>query len=114
MKRLVVNSNILGMAENDPVSISPRNWIYGYILYSLYLANSAKFKFSTNGRAQSGNKSGYVIELVTNTKGVNDPVTFQITTKSNNLVHLKGGIPGTNYIDNNMDPNTVIRTLLAF
>ena len=42
-------------------------------------------------------------------KGVTDPIFFQITAQPDNLVDLKGEIPGKNYIDADMSPDDVNR-----
>lgn len=95
-------------------SLSPENWVYGYILYSLYSNNSSKFTYSENGTESIGEDSGYAIKLLSNQQGVSDPILFQITAESATSIHLQGGIPGKNYIDEKMEPNAVIDLLLNY
>ena len=94
-------------------------WICDYVVYGLYLGAPDKFLVSPNedspiGPRKTGANSGYFIEVKYNNQGVEDPVTFQITSVNADKIHVQGGIPGTNYIDADMDANSAIQLLLSF
>lgn len=94
-------------------------WIHDYVMYGLYLGDAAKFKFSANGDSargvrQTGSDSGYFIVLNYNNQGIDDPIIFQITSVSADLIHVQGGVPGKNYVDKDMDANSAIQLLLSF
>ena len=84
-----------------------------------YLGDASKFKFSANGDSargvrMTGSDSGYFIELNYNNQGIDDPITFQITSISADLIFVRGGVPGGKYINKEMDANSAIQLLLSF
>ena len=116
----VRSDSIFAMARNDTnLSASAQFWISDYVMYGLYLGDATKFRFSPNGDSATGTRktgttSGYAVELKHNEQGVEDPIVFQITSISADLVHVQGGIPGVNYIHKDMDANTAIQTILNY
>ncbi len=105
--------------KNRSLGVDAQYWIHDYVMYGLYLGDAAKFKFSANGDSargvrMTGSDSGYFIELNYNNQGIDDPITFQITSLSADLILVRGGVPGGNYINKEMDANSAIQLLLSF
>lgn len=119
MKRYISSGSIFAMSRNSTIGGVAQFWICDYVMYGLYLGDQSKFNFSPNGDSATGSRktgttSGYAIELKYNEQGVEDPIVFQITSISADLVHVQGGIPGVNYIHKDMDANTAIQTILNY
>lgn len=94
-------------------------WIHDYVMYGLYLGDADKFTVSPNsdsptGVRKTGDNSGYLINLNYNNQGINDSIMFQITSISADRIHVRGGIPGTNYVDADMDADSAIKLLLSY
>ena len=105
--------------KNRSLGVDAQYWIHDYVMYGLYLGDASKFKFSANGDSargvrMTGSDSGYFIELNYNNQGIDDPITFQITSISADLIFVRGGVPGGNYINKEMDANSAIQLLLSF
>lgn len=105
--------------KNKNLGHDAQYWIHDYVMYGLYLGDAAKFKFSANGDSargvrQTGSDSGYFIVLNYNNQGIDDPIIFQITSVSADLIHVQGGVSGKNYVDKDMDANSAIQLLLSF
>ncbi len=105
--------------KNKNLGNDAQYWIHDYVMYGLYLGDAAKFKFSANGDSargvrMTGSDSGYFIELNYNNQGIDDPITFQITSLSADLILVRGGVPGGKYINKEMDANSAIQLLLSF
>ena len=105
--------------KNRSLGVDAQYWIHDYVMYSLYLGDAAKFKFSANGDSargvrKTGSDSGYLIVLNYNNQGIEHPIIFQITAVSADLIHAQGGVPGKNYVDEDMDANSAIQLLLEF
>lgn len=113
------DTSIFAMARNTTISGVAQYWICDYVMYGLYLGDSSKFNFSTNGDSATGSRktgstSGYAVELKYNEQGIEDPIVFQITAVTSDLVHIQGGIPGTNYVNADMDANNAIQLILNY
>ena len=107
------------VGKNRDIGLDAQYWIHDYVMYGLYLGDKAKFKFSPNGDKargvrQTGDQSGYLIVVNYNNQGISDPIDFVITAISADLVHVRGGIPGKYYINNDMDANSAIQLLLNY
>ncbi len=119
MKRYIRTNSIFAMARNSTIGGVAQFWICDYVMYGLYLGDQSKFNFSPNGDSATGSRktgatSGYAIELKYNERNIQDPIVFQLTSVTSDLVHVQGGIPGTNYINTDMDANSAIQLLLTY
>lgn len=106
------------VGHDRPLGIDAQYWIHDYVMYGLYLGNAEKFKFSRNadsarGVRLTGDKSGYLVLLTSNNKGIEDPIMFQLTSISADSILVHGGV-SPNYIDREMDANSAIQLLLDY
>ena len=104
---------------NKNIGTDAQYWIHDYVMYGLYLGDAAKFRFSANGDSSrgvrmTGSDSGYFIVLDYNNLGIENPIIFQITSVSADLIHVQGGAPGIKYVDRDMDANSAIQLLLDY
>ena len=113
------DTDIFAMADSTRVGFAAQYWICDYVMYGLYLGDPNKFKFypggdHAKGARKTGRESGYGIELNYNNQNIADPVDFQLTSVSADRIHVRGGVAGLNYINQDMDANTAIQTILNY
>lgn len=113
------NSDIFAMSKRvDNIGVGAAYWICDYVMYSLYLADPAKFTFSNGGESykggrKTGDTSGYDIDLQYNNHNIPYKVSFSITSTGSNTVYVQGG-EGASHVETDMNANAAIQYILTY
>ena len=106
------------VGKNTNIADVAQYWIHDYIMYALYLGDSAKFTVSPNsdsptGVRKTGDDSGYLINLNYNNQGIEHLIMFQITSVGADRVFVQGGV-GATYVETEMNADSAIELLLSY